>query len=549
MLSSEELDDLVDTLYVRGFAAAIEQRAQMVLLLSTYSSRFDAPDRLKRTAQVLGPVICSTPDEQRRFADIFAEWSTRREGPIARAGGPSPPRPPPAEPPPETPPPTLNPGPESSLLPSKWMSVFACLALLVTLLVMSFNFDGMKVRRPLTDREWTVPDQLAGAPGARTQRGAGIRSNDGTGVLRLFGLLAPFVIFAVWLHWRLWSRRRVLGQFPSAEDSGLNRFVARGDAADVLFPHQRLAALVDFRRWRYTAARGIDIVRSIDRTAREGGRPILVANAEHQQRSYVALIEVRGMEDHGARFSRLLVQLLRDRDIGVDVFLFQGTPESVFEEDGRTEAVGLEVVTRRYSRACFLLFFDADICCHPFDRGLLPWFSELLASHPCALLALASGPERGQDLVVDAGCPIVPRCVQGLANVPVRLEQPSLRTAARRSTAGCPDPGLDEYFFDPHWDPKGEPEDLATYLRARFDSGTLLWLGALAIFPEVSFDLSIYLGANLCDDDGRPLLTEQRLASIARVRWFREGHIPEHARECLIAQMSRRQEKRARRLL
>ena len=551
MLSSEELDDLVRRLSARGFSAAIEQRAQLVLLLSTHSSRFAAPDRLRQAAQLIGPVICNTPDEQRRSAEIFAEWRAHWERLISLAESLPMARPDPVENPHHGNRRVPHSGPEASPLPSKWMSIFACLALLVTLLVMAFNVDSIKVRRPLVHRQWTVPDQLVGAPGARTQRGAGIRSNDGTGVLRLFGLLAPFVMFAIWLHWRLWSRRRVVGRFPTAQDPGLNRFVARGDAVDLLFPHQGLAALVHFRRWRFRAARGIDIDRSIDRTAREGGRPVLVARAEEQQRAYVALIEVRGMEDHGARFARLLVQLLRERDLVVDVFLFQGTPQSLSEEDGGTDPVGLEAVTRRYSHACFLLFFDADICCHPFQDTLLPWFSELLDRHPCALLSLSACPagslDRGQRLVAEARCPVMPRCVRGLSEVPARLEHPNLRAGSVGLSGDPVHPGLDEYYFDPNW--VGKSEVLTRYLQDRFDRGTLLWLGALAIFPEVSFDLSVYLGANLCDDESQPLLTEQRLVTIARVRWFREGYIPAQARECLIAQMSKRHQKRVRHLL
>ncbi len=82
-------------------------------------------------------------------------------------------------------------------------------------------------------------------------------------------------------------------------------------------------------------------------------------------------------------------------------------------------------------------------------------------------------------------------------------------------------------------------QDLRNYLtQAGFE-----WLCALAVYPAVQWDLTIYLGVMLPATAGgiaarAPLYTEDQLAALTQLPWLREGRMPDWLRRPLIAAMS-----------
>src|SRR5262249_43986941 len=62
-----------------------------------------------------------------------------------------------------------------------------------------------------------------------------------------------------------------------------------------------------------------------------------------------------------------------------------------------------------------------------------------------------------------------------------------------------------------------------------------LWLSALAIYPALQWDITIYLGVGIKDHNGQPLYTETRAAALTQLPWLREGIMPDWLRRRLIA--------------
>lgn len=87
--------------------------------------------------------------------------------------------------------------------------------------------------------------------------------------------------------------------------------------------------------------------------------------------------------------------------------------------------------------------------------------------------------------------------------------------------------------------------DLREYLgEAGYD-----WLSACAVFPELHWNLTAYLGSVLKTADGKPLLQACRMTDLARLPWFRCGSMPDWLRSWLIYEMPRQREKEVRQLL
>ena len=86
-------------------------------------------------------------------------------------------------------------------------------------------------------------------------------------------------------------------------------------------------------------------------------------------------------------------------------------------------------------------------------------------------------------------------------------------------------------------------------LRRYLGEAGYYWLSACAVFPELHWNLTVYLGNTLQTDDGRSLLQTCRLTDLARLPWFRYGYMPDWLRSWLIYELPRQQEDEVRKLL
>ena len=89
-------------------------------------------------------------------------------------------------------------------------------------------------------------------------------------------------------------------------------------------------------------------------------------------------------------------------------------------------------------------------------------------------------------------------------------------------------------------------ERLCNQLQIYLGAGGYVWLSAGAVYPQLAWDLTLYLGAHLTDTNGEKLLTENRLLKLARLPWLRHGLMPDWLRLRLIAGLNREQERAVR---
>ena len=103
--------------------------------------------------------------------------------------------------------------------------------------------------------------------------------------------------------------------------------------------------------------------------------------------------------------------------------------------------------------------------------------------------------------------------------------------------------------------PHGEsvPELLADLRRYLGEVG-FVWLCALAVYPEIQFDLTLYLGLGLAEvaggDGGTPrAYAESRLAALTQLPWLQAGRMPVWLRRALIAALPKARAKEIRKVL
>lgn len=72
------------------------------------------------------------------------------------------------------------------------------------------------------------------------------------------------------------------------------------------------------------------------------------------------------------------------------------------------------------------------------------------------------------------------------------------------------------------------------------------WLCACAIYPELNWNLTQYLGYNLRNSQDEVLFSQEKLSLLSQLPWFRIGRMPNWLRKYLIRRLSIQEEKNIR---
>ena len=75
------------------------------------------------------------------------------------------------------------------------------------------------------------------------------------------------------------------------------------------------------------------------------------------------------------------------------------------------------------------------------------------------------------------------------------------------------------------------------------------WLAACAVFPELHWNLTVYLGNMLKTEDGKSLFQACRLTDLARLPWFRYNYMTDWLRSYLLYELPRQKTDEIRQLL
>ncbi|MDZ4762419.1 MAG: chitosanase [Alphaproteobacteria bacterium] len=297
----------------------------------------------------------------------------------------------------------------------------------------------------------------------------------------------------------------------------------------------------------------LDVNATIDATLRAGGEMIQpVYSGARARPDYLVLIERATMGDQEARRLRQMVEWLQSL-VDVDVFYFQTDPGELESEDG-ARRITIEQAQSSYPDHRLIVLGTGVGFLDPVTfeanspaRRLLHWERRaLLTPIPLAEwgreeYALA----HSLDMAVGRATP------EGLLTLAELLGLEGAEAKERRSYKGDglarPLPDLlrnrpQRFLFST---PPGEETlaDVLRELRNYLDPASFDWFAALAVYPAVQWDLTLYLGVELPrqpgGDAGRdPLYSEDRLAAITQLPWLKAGRMPNWLRSTLIAKLS-----------
>lgn len=287
---------------------------------------------------------------------------------------------------------------------------------------------------------------------------------------------------------------------PSLALAGAARAMQRREASEVSF---------------------LDLSRTLDATIEAGGHPTFVYRSGTRPPEYLVLLDRTSFRDHQPRLYHELVAKLADFGVLVAEFTYEGDPR-VLDDAESGARVRLVDLVRRFPAHRLLVFGDGGRFLHPVTGDLQPWVEAMMPWPERALLTPVAPKAWGsREIRLASAFVLLPGTLDGVGAVLRHFEserRPDLRLWHRASTAPPP-PELSGP------DPMGQ-------LRAYLDEDGFQWLCALAVYPELHWDLTLFVGSMRVLGGG--VVTEDRLLRLVRLPWFRDGFIDSDIRARLL---------------
>jgi hypothetical protein len=448
-------------------------------------------------------------------------------------------------------------------------------------------------RLDLTDQEADVLRQsiLASAP-AKTDSTRSLSITERFVVLHYrelsaVAILFPLLILGLWMLWTHLPRLQLI-RWKSQAEINLDALRVQGSGTEFFTSPGFRRIAQQLRRHRLVQSTDLDADRTVLESAGRGGWFTPVYLLRKRLPDYLILIDRAGFRDFHGRLIEDFVRNLRSGRVEIDGYDFysdprvfsKGTataPGSMARQGARSAAIGtekgrassktapsvlaaspasnkspsqarfsLEELLARHPTHNVLIFSDGSGFFSSLTGKLQPWAERFAQWNFRALLVpehVAVDPSDFRTrMLQDSGFLILSATEKGLSTAVEVLDGGEARRidVARPQSRG---PAAD---FPPllrgeelRWlsDLAPRPSQVSLLigqLRVYLGEETFAWLCACAVYPELLWDLTLYLGndLNILGPD------ERRLAMLLNLPWFRHSGMPDWLRERLTAAMT-----------
>jgi formylglycine-generating enzyme required for sulfatase activity len=346
-------------------------------------------------------------------------------------------------------------------------------------------------------------------------------------------LAALALASAAWgIAWLIARARRTLAirRLPVQGDPDLVTLrVPETPVLTVAEEHLRRVAIA-LRRRRDEALVDLDVSSTIDASVRAAGFFTPRFSTRRATPEYLALVSRRCENDHQARIFDAVLDHLADLGVALDRYSFHDDPRFVQSE---TSARGyrLAEIVSRHHRATLLVCAESDAGFTHTARQVASWV-EVTRPLVRRIYLTPEAPYRWTRFefdLIEAGFIVLPATSSGwvaLADLTVGGRLDSFATApyARAFPSVL---GTNELrWLDRNEPPPEIVQKLTRQLKGFLGPGGFSWLCACAVYPEVTWPLTLRVAHEPADYAVLP--------SLARLPWFRHGFMPDWLRRVLV---------------
>ena len=547
-LEPDVLAGFIDELREAGYKIGISHYIavqDLILALIAHGETLESPECLRT---LLGPILCSSPGEQEDFQQRFDHWAelinhTDRgaEGVYVKAQGLS-----------------EELGKIRSRFRRLWILMTAVLVLIGISPIFLRQLRHSSLRptvspSPVVSTKPTVsPSPTAStkptvspSPIAPTPRARHFRLDRQT-ILTVLSLTLV-ITFLFWQLWWRWRAQLFLQRLSASQEPELQKISIR-DFERTLFPTILFAHISQgLRRRIRIPSNELDVGKTIDATLRQGGWLSPVYGTYQVLPEYLFLIDRASFRDHQSKFVEEMIGCLERDGVFITRYFFDGDPRICFSDERRNSPQRLDEITVNYHQHCLIVVSDAEKFFSVVNSELEPWVGQLTTWEKRFVLTPKPVENwRYQELELAQQFVVLPATPEGLEVLSQSLHQRvTTYFPSEEPQTPLPEPLRLRPYRWIERDPL-VPEQINAMLillQKYLGKQGFYWLGACAIFPELHWNITLYLGQVLKSEEGCPLLETYSPLSLARLPWFRYGSMPDWFRLCLISTLTPEQER------
>ena len=532
------IDELKDADYNIGVAQYIAAQ-DLVLTLITEGVNLDQPQRFKN---MLGSLFCNSPQEQEDFSHRFDQWIERMGFAIATEDNTA------SEKARTLERELIKVRKQSKNWKKIWLFVSGIVS--VSIIGVSIAYFSSLPSPPETPKNPnpnpTPPPSPIPPP-----------TNTEWQIL----LIALLVILVTFLIWRWWWRRRanLFWKRNATTENPKLQEISIADNDKELFPNLLYLKIAQqFRQRIKVKSREINVEKTFTKTLENGGWYTPVYETRQIPPEYLFLVDRASYGDHQARFITEMIDRLSNNGVFITGYYFDDDPRICFPMTGQISSCKLTELAAKYSEYRLVVFSEAERLFSPVTGELESWVEIFGQWQESAVLTPKPVENWGyEELELAEQFMILPATADGLSDFINNLEiESSTFSLTSKDRPPIPDSLQERPLY---WIDREPPEDyvienVLPSLKQYLGQDGYLWLSACAIFPELHWNLTLYLGNALKTEAGKAikdqadktLLQTSNLSDLARLPWFRYGYMPDWLRILLIADLSPEQDKNIR---
>ncbi|MDM8560318.1 CHASE2 domain-containing protein [Thiotrichales bacterium HSG14] len=356
-----------------------------------------------------------------------------------------------------------------------------------------------------------------------------------------FTLLSPFLVLLLWLLWWQYRARLFLARQSTTVLPEIKSLFVKG-TDNKFFQSVSLARTAQQLRQHISIpANLLDIIATVEKTTQSGGWFTPVTGTIKTRPEYLALIDRTTFNDHQTQLINSLINQLVDDDVLVTRYYFDTVPRRFYPEKNQQAPFTLTELAQHYPEHRLMVFSDGNGLVNPITCKVVNWIEQFSVWTQRALFTLETADQWGyrEQLLKEANFLILPANETGLKGLVERINTGTWQPYSKPSDSFSKE--FPEYLQERprRWLEHHAPDapvltELLKQVRDFLGEAGYYWFSACAVYPELRWHLTLYLGCNLEATDGNQLWTNDRLVKLARLPWFRYGYMPNWLREQLI---------------
>jgi formylglycine-generating enzyme required for sulfatase activity len=294
---------------------------------------------------------------------------------------------------------------------------------------------------------------------------------------------------------------------------------------DLEYPAELLRALRQLRFLSETNERRFDLAASLKKLAAQGDLDVPLYGYTRKHSSYLLLVEHNALRNHQAAFIQNLYTTLLSNNVDAALYTYQTDPRLLYSNPGNSPTP-LRQLAATHAEAILLYFGGNELWQDSASLEIYPW-TEIFRHWERRYWFPPTAPDTW-GVLEQVGTQVFPQVL------PLSFE--GLKTLAQHLAHRDNANWVELRFWAQHLD--YDLTEINTQLPLStialfFSAPVRTWIAACAVYPELSWALTLELG-RLLSSDNSPLYQAEAVRQLLRLDWFREGHIPPALRYQLL---------------